>query len=201
MSLKMMGAGWMEARLRCGRRTIHLFPGYTTDVLGGLLAGTLELIESCGLMEVHPEKGPAYDAPLHLPVYWDCEPGNYRWDLTYVSTKELSISFSEILPGKKKPRENLLFETEISANTWCEMLLSNAARILRRRGLAGYHAGWMGSDFPVGAYLRLLAYRKKQFQLGSAADDFLPSEKTSLSHDLGVLRREALARPISRPRR
>ena len=125
---------------------------------------------------------------------------NYRGDLKSVSAETRSISFSEILPGKKKQSQSLLFETEIAAKVWCEMLLSNAARILRGRGLAGYHAAWMGGDFPVGAYLRVLAYRKNQFRLGSAADDFLRSVTISLLHDLGVLRREAVSRSTSRGR-
>lgn len=190
MALKLMGAGWMQAQLRCGRRTLTLYPGYATDVLGGLLRSSLELIESSGTMQEVPEKGPEYEAPLQVPCYWDCEPGNYRWDLTYVSEEKLRISFSEILPGKRKSNQKLLFETQISAKTWCEMLLSNAARILRRHGLAGYHAAWIDSEFPIGVYLRLLSYRKNQFRLGSAADDFDPAERTSLLRELQLLRQE-----------
>lgn len=191
MSLKLMGAGWMQANLRYGRRSLTLYPGYSTDVLGGLLESTLELIESNGTMQEVPEKGPNYEAPLQaIPSYWDCEPGNYRWDLTYVSSEHLSVSFFEILPDKKRPEHKLQFETEISAKAWCEMLLSNAARILGRHGFAGYRGAWNNCEFPVGLYLRLLSYRKNLFRLGSAADDFCPAEKTLLSRELQLLRRE-----------
>ncbi|MBX3389193.1 MAG: hypothetical protein KF691_07020 [Phycisphaeraceae bacterium] len=186
----MMGAGWMQAKLRCGRRSLTLYPGYSTDVLGGLLEATLELIESNGVMDVVPEKGPEFEAPIQVSCYWDCEPGNYRWDLTFVSAEQLSISFSEILPGKRKLRHKLLFETEVSARTWCEMLLSNAARILRRHGLAGYRGAWNNYEFPVGLYLRLLSYRKSQFRFGSVPDDFDSDEQTSLSRELRLLLRE-----------
>ncbi|MBY0111806.1 MAG: hypothetical protein K2Y21_03215 [Phycisphaerales bacterium] len=190
MSLKLLGAGSMQAEMRCGRRVFTLYPGYATDVLGELLGSTLELIESSGIMRVVPEKGPEYEAPIRMSPVWDCEPGHFRWDFTYVSPEQLRISLSKMPPGKKRAGHEQLFDTEISAKVWCEILLSNAARILRRHGLAGYKAAWINHEFPVGRYLRLLAYRKHQFQFGMTGDDFDPAERTSLSRELRLLRQE-----------
>lgn len=190
MSLKVVGAGWMEARMRCGRRTLTLYPSYASNVLGELLESTLALIESTGIMEEHPEKGPPYEAPLQWRFGWDCEPGEFSGELTFLSATQLRISLSEVHRGEKKTKRTLLFETEMSSKVWSEMLLSNATRILRRHGLAGYRAAWINHEFPVGLYLRLLSYRKSQFRLGSAPDDFDPAERTSLSRELRLLRQE-----------
>ena len=190
MSLKLVGAGSMEARMRCGSRDVTLYPSYSIDALGGLLEATITLIESNGVMDVLPEKGPEFEAPIKDFCYWDCDPGSFIWELSYLSAVELRVSLSEQRLGRKKTSRKLLLETDIPAVTWCEMLLSNATRILRRHGLAGYRAAWIRHEFPVGFYLRLLSYRKSKFRLGQVSEDFDPPERTSLSRELRTLLQE-----------
>lgn len=187
---KVTGTGWAYASVRSGASTLEtMVSDCGGDGFDGLLKSTLELIEGHTTTNFSEGDGEEREIPAHTWFYWHDEPGVWKWLLTYVDRQTLNVQL-RTSSTSDAPRDDAApeIDVDLDAGEWCEGLLTLSEKLLRRNGIEGYRVSWSRSDFPLGLYLRLLAYRPRGFRLGINRFAMRPI-KSRLADEVAVLKR------------
>jgi len=140
ISFNLVGAGWAECGISIDNKIIVLTASYLEDALGNIADATLRIAQG--------EKS-AY-------AIFAEEPGEYRWRLTRINEKEISIEilwfddWKGFRQSDDKGKVILQFEYPLLAFT--RRVITCLSDTLNKYGLEDYKKKWIEHEFPSNTY-------------------------------------------------